>query len=419
MASPATGTRRNSSLLRWGIVVAATAILAVASGGRFLIGVVFDQVREGFSLSHGDLGLVVSLSILVIGTTQPAVGWLVDRLQARFVAAGGLALLAIGLIITGRASSVWELVIGYCVFVALGLAAVSPVTVTPLVASWFVKRRATALSIVNAGGSVGQLAIVPGLTVLVVAVGWRDAYVLLGAGLFLVGVPMILWLLREREGEAAADMAQVGCSVRTALSHRSFWELSFGFFVCGFTMAWLMNYFVDYSLDQGISRETAGFGLSLVGGASILGTLITGRWADRRGSVVPLSVVYALRGLGFAGLLLAGSNVPLVLLALAVTGFSWSSTVPLTSALCADIYGRRALGTIFGLMFAIMPIGSAVGSALAGELRDLTGNYTVSLLANVAAGLLAAAVTLLVQARPIFARTEAPTAEQPAPVIAD
>ena len=131
MASPATGTRRNSSLLRWGIVVAATAILAVASGGRFLIGVVFDQVREGFSLSHGDLGLVVSLSILVIGTTQPAVGWLVDRLQARFVAAGGLALLAIGLIITGRASSVWELVIGYCVFVALGLAAVSPVTVTP------------------------------------------------------------------------------------------------------------------------------------------------------------------------------------------------------------------------------------------------------------------------------------------------
>ncbi|MBX5444714.1 MFS transporter [Sphaerobacter sp.] len=419
MTSPATVTRRNSSLLRWGIVVAATAILAVASGGRFLIGVVFDQVREGFSLSHGDLGLIVSLSILVIGATQPAVGWLVDRLQARFVAAGGLALLAIGLVITGRASSVWELVIGYCFFVALGLAAVSPVTVTPLVASWFVKRRATALSIVNAGGSVGQLAIVPGLTVLVVTVGWRDAYVLLGAGLFLVGVPLILWLLREREGEATADMALAGCSVRTALAHRSFWELSFGFFVCGFTMAWLMNYFVDYALDQGITRETAGFGLSLVGGASILGTLITGRWADRRGSVVPLSVVYALRGLGFAGLLLAGSNVPLVLVALAVTGFSWSSTVPLTSALCADIYGRRALGTIFGLMFAIMPIGSAVGSALAGELRDLTGNYTVSLLANVAAGLLAAAIVMLVRARPIFARAEAPAAEQPAPVIAD
>ncbi|MDI3339823.1 MAG: MFS transporter [Sphaerobacter sp.] len=411
--------RANSGLLRWGIVVAATGVLAVAAGGRFLIGVVFDQVREGFGLSHGDLGLIVSLSILVMGASQPAVGWLVDRLPARLVAAGGLALLAIGLVLTGRAGNIWQLVLGYCVFVALGLAAVSPVTVTPLVASWFVKRRATALSIVNAGGSLGQLAIVPGLTMLVVAAGWRDAYALLGAALFFIGAPLILWLLREREGDGQLAGAAAGCDLRRAVAHRSFWQLSVGFFVCGFTMAWVTTYFVDYALAEGISRETAGFGLSLMGGASILGTLATGWWADRAGGVVPLATVYALRGLGFAGLMVAGNGMAATLLALAVIGFSWSSTVPLTSALCADIYGRRALGTIFGLMFAIMPIGSAVGSALAGELRDLTGTYATSLLANVAAGLLAAVVVLAVRPRPIFARPAASAAGEPAPTLAD
>ena len=404
--------------MRWGIVVAATAILAVASGGRFMIGVVFDEVLKAFSLSHGGLGIIVSVSVLVVGAAQPAVGWLVDRLQARVVAAAGLASLGIGLVVTGRATTVWELILGYCVFVALGLAAVSPVTVTPLVAGWFVKRRATALSIVNAGGSLGQLAIVPGLTVMVTAIGWRYGYAALGFGLVLVGVPLILWLLRERDTEEQSDDLGLGCSTRTALVQRSFWQFGVGFFVCGFTMAWIMTYFVDYAVIRGISRETAGLGLSLMGGMSIIGLLATGAWADRAGGTIPLAVVYALRGIGFALLFLAGTGPIFLALALAVIGISWSSTTPLTSALCADIYGRRSLGTIFGLMYAIMPVGSAAGSALAGVLFDRTGSYTASILINVAAGLIAAAAVATARSAPVFDRHRAPETTA-APVLGD
>lgn len=417
--STATRTGEASSLLRWGIVVAATVILAVASGGRFLMGVVFDEVRTGFTLSHGELGQIVALSVLIIGLTQPIVGWLVDRLAARVVAAGGLTLLAMGLVITGRATSVWQLAIGYCLFVALGLAAVSPVTVTPLVASWFVKRRATAMSIVNAGGSLGQLAIVPGLTMLVIAAGWRSAYVFLGIGLLLIGAPLILWLLREREGVAESSGVLVGCDVNAALGHRSFWLLGIGFFACGFTMAWVMTYFVDYAVAEGIKRETAGFGLSLMGGMSILGALATGWWADRHRGTFTLAIVYLLRGLGFAMLFLASNGLFFLFLAMAVIGFSWSSTTPLTSALCADIYGRRALGSIFGLMFAIMPLGSAVGSAAAGWLYDATGSYTTSILVNFAIGVIGAVAVGILRARPIYERSPVPATDRPASVLAD
>lgn len=388
--------------MRWGIVVAATLILAVAAGGRFLVGIVFDQIREGFAVNHCALSLVVSLNVLVVGLIQPGVGWLVDRLAARIVTAVGLALFAFGLMITGSAGSMAELFFGYGAVAALGMAAVSPVAVTPLVAGWFVRRRATALSIVHAGSSIGQLAVVPGLTAMVAVMGWRDAYIVLGIVLLVVGAPVILWLLRERTAAGQDDGHLLGCSTWAAASHWSFWQLGFGFFVCGLTMSWVMTFFVDYALGQGISRETAAASLSLMGGMSIAGSLLTGWWGDRAGRRVPLAVVYVLRGGGFALVLLTGGNIFYLFVAMAVIGFSWSATVPLTSAICADIYGRRSLGTVFGLMFAIMPIGAAAGSALGGYLYDLTGTYDLSILMNLVTGLVAAAAVVLLRSTPLF-----------------
>jgi hypothetical protein len=176
-----------------------------------------------------------------------------------------LALFAFGLMITGSAGSMALLFLGYGAVAALGMAAVSPVAVTPLVAGWFVRRRATALSIVHAGSSLGELAVVPRLTAMVAVMGWRDAYIVLGIGLLVVGAPLILWLLRERpsDGEDAGQL--LGSSARTAAGTWSFWQLGLGFFVCGLTMSWVMTFFVDYALGQGISRETAAASRSWAG----------------------------------------------------------------------------------------------------------------------------------------------------------
>jgi MFS family permease len=403
------------SVMRWGIVVAATLVLAVAAGGRFLIGVVFDQVRETFEVTHGTLGLVVTLNVLVIAISQPLVGWLVDKMPARYVTGGGMALVGVGLVLTGVSETLFALFFGYGLIVALGLAAVSPVAITPVVAGWFQKQRATALSIVNAGGSVGQLAIVPALTVTVGTIGWQSSYVYLGIGLAIIGGPMLLLLMREREEatDGTSD-AGFGCDVRTALTSKSFWMLGWGFLVCGITMSWVMTFFVDYSLTTGLTRNNAAVGLSLMGGMSIVGALIMGWWADKSGKLIPLSVTYLLRGGGFAVLFLAGTNFPIVLIAMTMIGISWTATVPLTSAISADIYGRLRLGTIFGLMFAIMPLGSAIGSATAGFLYDLSGSYAISIWMNAAIGITAGIVVYLVHTRPMFQRDSSPSAPRTA-----
>ena len=78
--------------------------------------------------------------------------------------------------------------------------------------------------------------------------------------------------------------------------------------------------------------------------------------------------------------------------------------MPLTSALRADIYGLRALSTIYGLLYAIVPLGSELGSALAGVLFDHTGSYSSSILINVAAGPIAAVTVATARSTLLFER---------------
>jgi cyanate permease len=63
-------------------------------------------------------------------------------------------------------------------------------------------------------------------------------------------------------------------------------------------------------------------------------------------------------------------------------------------------------------MFAIMPLGSAVGAAMTGLLFDQTGSYVPSLLINVAAGTIAAITVVQVREKPIFSHRRQPETRQ-------
>jgi MFS family permease len=91
-----------------------------------------------------------------------------------------------------------------------------------------------------------------------------------------------------------------------------------------------------------------------------------------------------------------------------VLGVSWTSTTPLTSAISADVYGRAALGTIFGFIFSAMNVGLGAGAWLAGLDYDLTGNYHLVLLLNGFLGFAAAATILSTSVEPLRPRVAGP-----------
>jgi MFS family permease len=67
-------------------------------------------------------------------------------------------------------------------------------------------------------------------------------------------------------------------------------------------------------------------------------------------------------------------------------GLDYIATVPPTTALVSDVFGRRNVGTVFGWIFCAHQIGAALSAWLSGVVHDTMGDYALAFLA---AGVLA------------------------------
>ena len=83
-----------------------------------------------------------------------------------------------------------------------------------------------------------------------------------------------------------------------------------------------------------------------------------------------------MRGLAYAMLLLAPHVMGLWGFVL-IAGLSWAATAPLTSALTADIYGLRNIGTLGGLASFAHQLGGALSILMAGLMYDWLGSYDI------------------------------------------
>jgi predicted MFS family arabinose efflux permease len=413
----------------WVVVIAVMLTLAIASGGRFLFGVVLKPVSEEFDWGRAELALAVTISVIVLSFLQPVVGLLVDRFGSRRILIAGVITTGVAMLPMTVVTELWQVYLFYGVLAAFGFAATSPVNTTALVNGWFEKKRGLALSLATSGSAYGQLLIVPIATAIMLQWGWRAAYLSISAALVLLILPLTLLFVRDapaRRSRSSRRGTLDGPRVtfRQAVRTLTYWQLSFGMFVCGFTMSFTSVHMIPYLTDMPehsahTMQTTASLALSVVGGCSIVGAIVMGFLSDRRGHREMLALTYFLRGLSFLVLLLVGAYIPGIFLAAIILGISWTSTTPLASAISADIYGRASLGTIFGFIFTAMNVGSGVGAWLAGLDRDLAGNYHASLLTNVILGLAAAAVTLSIRVQPFAARTPAAQPAVTPAVVAD
>jgi MFS family permease len=178
-------------------------------------------------------------------------------------------------------------------------------------------------------------------------------------------------------------------TLREAARGPDFWRLSIGFFACGFTMSFASTHFVPFAMDMGFEPMTAANALGMVGLFSLGGGLTAGFLGDRFSRKNVLACVYLLRGLSFA-VLMQAHDLPTLYLGSFLLGISWTSTGPLTSAITADRCGLKNLGTIYGTMYTIMPIGTGIGAYLGGVIYEARHAYELSLIISAAVGLIAA-----------------------------
>jgi len=173
-------------------------------------------------------------------------------------------------------------------------------------------------------------------------------------------------------------------------------------------MSFVNAHFVTYARDLGYHPMVAAGAFSLIGFSAIVGALFLGHLSDQHGRRRLLSLSYHLRGLGFIVVMLSMGvsflgippmGISALLVGILLVGFSWNAVVSITAAYASDGFGVTNLGTIYGLMFAVMPMGSGLGAYLGGLLYDVRGTYDVAIWSNIVLLILATATVFTIKER--------------------
>ena len=183
-------------------VLAACSLLALFTGGIFYRGftVFFLPIQREFDLSRASTALIFSLATAEGGVGGPFVGWLIDRVGSRpLIIAGGL-LAGTGLILLSMVNGFISFLLVYVGIVSVGVATGLDPTLMAAVNRWFLRRKATALSIMLTSYPLGGAAIVPLLAFGVAQLGWRS--VVFYTGIFICSIVIPLALLVPRSPES-------------------------------------------------------------------------------------------------------------------------------------------------------------------------------------------------------------------------
>lgn len=363
--------------------------LSLALGVRQGFGLFLAPMAAGHGVGMGEAAFAVAIHNLVWGLAQPLTGaWADRRGTAEPVAAGALAY-ALGLILPGLFPSAWAMLLGVGLLTGFGTAGLTWGTVLAGIGRAHTpEQRSTALGIASAGGSVGQMLLVPLIAALIAGFGPTGAFLVIGV-MLLAALPTGIPLDRAALSQPARKTSS-GQAIRRAMGDRDFLLLTAGFFTCGFQLAFLTTHLPGYLTLCGMAGTDAGWALAVVGGFNIIGSYVCGRL----GNVIPpqqgLVVLYALRGLAIL-LYWMGPKTELSLLVFAATmGLMWLGTVPLTSGVIARRFGVADLGALFGIAFVSHQVGGFLGAWLGGLGFAWSGNYDAVFLATAAAGLIAA-----------------------------
>lgn len=378
----------------WLIIVCGCTIALLAFGPRAAMGLFQDPILAHRGWGSTTFGLAIAIQNLAWGIGQPIFGAIADRFGAYKALATGGILYATGLIIMGIAPTPLWLHLSAGVLVGLGVAAGS----FGIILSIFARnvpqeQQSLVFGLGTAAGSAGMFLFSFITAGLIGGFGWVQATLILSMIMLLIPL-LAIPLAGNRDNSIETNVIQqtVGEALKEALNHKSYLLLTSGFFVCGFQVAFITAHFPKFLGDQNIPTIYAIWAIALIGLFNIVGSLAAGVIGQRYSKPYFLALIYIGRSIAVTIFLLLPITPLSVIIFSIVMGLLWLSTVPPTNALVAIMFGTGHLGLLGGIVFFSHQIGSFLGVAMGGYLRDVYGSYDVVWWMGVALGVFAAIV---------------------------
>ena len=369
------------------------------------------MVTLSMGIRHGwgreTYALAIALQNLVWGFEQPVAGALADRYGPfKIMVIGGL-LYGLGLIGMALTSDPFLFNLAGGLAIGIGLAATTYSVVYGILGrNVSPEKRVWAMGITAAAGSFGQFLMMPLEQGLISNFGANEALIYLGLLASLM-IPLAFCLRETGFTANQAGDQTIRQALSEAMGNRNFRFLMMGYFVCGFQVVFITLHLAPYLKDMSLKypeingATVATTALALIGLFNVIGTYYAGVLGQRFPKRFLLSGIYITRSVAITLFLLFPLSATTTYVFAAVMGVLWLSTIPLTNAIVAQIFGVKYLTMLSGVVFFSHQLGSFCGAYFGGYLYDLTGSYQIVWGIAIALGVFACLINLPIREEPL------------------
>jgi len=370
----------SSSYAGWRVVAASSGCVffSFASLLVYTFGIFLKPVTSQFHWPRESMSLAFGLAAMGVAACSPMIGALLDRIPARRIiipcfAVFGCAFASLSLL----TPHIWHL---YAVFIVLGLVGngTAHLAYSRAISTWFNQRRGTAFAVLMSGGAVGAMLLPLVAQWLTGAIGWRAAFAVLGTAVLVIAIPLAT-RVRERSDAGIFERRVDGATVAEGLRSWKFWIIVAVLFGASLSQNGAITHLAALLTDRGIPAGTAALALSALGGATLIGRLVTGWLLDRY--FAPRVAFCLLAAAALGTYLLASTHAALVgCTAAALIGLGMGGEADVTPYLLTRYFGLRSFSTLYGFTWTAYAIAGAVGPIIMGRAFDITGSYELLLI---------------------------------------
>lgn len=368
----------NLSLIAFGFLLSFIS----GFGQTFLLSLYVPSIEQLLSINNTEFGAIYAIATIGSAATLPLAGGFFDRIDIQrysLLVTGGLIS---ALLLLSFSYNIVMVLVAFYGLRLFGQGLMSHTSISSM-ARYFNANRGKAIGAASTGHPAGEAILPILITLLIEAVGWREALQVSAFACVILVVPLIVVLLSQSEVRLRAHRgrpqatrkSQPKLSVIHVVWEKRFWIITPVLFMVGFTNTAIFFFQLKLGAAKGWSSEWVAASISAFAVAGAVGMMGIGPLVDRFTAkrLFPYHMIFYL--LGLLALIFFEHRI-VYPLALTLIGLGHGAGNTIKDAMLAEIYGTANIGQIRSIFIAVMVISTALGPVVFGIFLDLDISYS-------------------------------------------
>ncbi|WP_462053237.1 L-lactate MFS transporter [Vibrio cholerae] len=364
-----------------------------------------------FGWSAADASSPYAIATIAFSVCLLVAGILQDRMGPRNILILGTTLTGLGMIASGFASSVLMLNLTFGVMTGAGIG-FGYACLSPSAMKWFhPSKKGMVNGLIAAGFGLAAIYLAPLTSALITHLGIQTSFMILGAGVLAIAVPLACTINNPpagyvpaepklKAGQEAKVVAKVAnLSWKAMLKTPQFYALWLMYALAASVGLMIIGNITNIASVQA-NLPNAVYLASILAIFNSGGRVAAGILSDKIGGVRTLLLAFLLQGGNMVLFATFDSEFTLII-GTAIAAVGYGTLLAVFPSITAEFYGLKNYGTNYGVLYTSWGIGGAVGAAVVGYSMTHGGGYNLAY--TISAAMMAVCILLALITKPISA----------------